>query len=85
MKEISILGILISDRIKESNRTQQVLSRHAHIISSRLGFHEVSEDTCSRVGFILLHLSGKKEDREKLVADLQEIGGLEIQQMKFNY
>ncbi len=85
MKELRILGILISDRIKEANRTQDVLSRHAHIIKSRLGFHEVSEDICSRVGFMILHLTGTKEDFRKLEEDLSQIGGLEIQKMIFNY
>ena len=85
MKDLRIVGILITDRIKESNRTQDVLTKQAHIIKSRLGFHEVSEDICSRVGFILLQLSGKKEDCDHLVNDLGAIGGLEIQQMNFTY
>jgi hypothetical protein len=85
MKELRVLGILISDRIKESDRTQEVLTRHANIIKSRLGFHEVSEAVCSRVGFIFLQLAGTKEDFEKLESDLSEIGGLEIQKMIFNY
>ena len=85
MKELRVIGILISDRIKEANRTQAVLSRHAHIIKSRLGFHEVSEAICSRVGFIFLQLAGTPEDFNNLENDLKEIGGLEIQHMIFNY
>jgi hypothetical protein len=84
MKELRIIGLLITDRIKEAGRTQEILTKHAHIIKSRLGFHEVSEDKCSRVGFILLQLSGKTEDHEKLELDLGEVGGIEIQRMIFN-
>lgn len=84
MKELRIIGLLITDRIKEAGRTQEVLTKHAHIIKSRLGFHEVSEDKCSRVGFILLQLSGNKEDHLRLENDLSQIGGIEIQRMVFS-
>jgi hypothetical protein len=84
MKELRIIGLLITDRIKEAGRTQEILTKHAHIIKSRLGFHEVSEDKCSRVGFILLQLSGKREDHERLELDLGEVGGIEIQRMIFD-
>ena len=84
MKEIRILGLLITDRIKEAGRTQEVLTRYSHLIRSRLGFHEVTEDVCSRVGVILIHLAGKPADFDALEASLGEIGGLEVRHMSFN-
>lgn len=78
-----IIGLLITDRIKESGRTQKVLSQYAHIIRARLGFHEVSEDVCSRVGVILLQLAGRKEEWDNLVAALEAIGGVEVRTMNF--
>lgn len=83
MTEIRILGILITDRIKEAGRTQQVLSDHASIIRSRLGFHELSEDKNSRTGIIVLHLTGNPDAWDALEQDLLKIGGLEIQKMNF--
>lgn len=83
MKEMRILGLLITDRIKEAGRTQQVLSQHAHVIKSRLGFHEVSEDVCSRVGVIIVQLAGDLAECDRLEAELGGIGGLEIQRMAF--
>jgi hypothetical protein len=85
MKELRIIGLLITDRIKEAGRTQEVLTRHASIIKSRLGFHEVNEDKCSRVGFILLQITGNHQDLEQLESDLAGIGGIEIQKMIFQY
>jgi hypothetical protein len=85
MSETRILGLLISDRIKEAGRTQAVLSRHARIIRSRLGFHEVSEDKCSRTGIMLLHLTGTPPEWDVLEKELGEIGGLEVKQMAFSY
>jgi hypothetical protein len=83
MSEIRILGLLITDRIKEAGRTQKVLSTYAHIIRSRLGFHELSDDVCSRTGVILLHLTGKNDDWDMLEHDLSQIGGVEVQRMVF--
>ena len=85
MQNLRIIGLLITDRIKEAGLTQKALTRYAHVIKSRLGFHEVSEEKCSRVGFILLQVSGKAEECDKLEGELKQIGGLEIQRMEFNY
>ncbi len=78
-----ILGILLFDRIKEAGRTQEILTRHSDVIRTRLGFHELSDKVCSRVGTILLVLQGDAAKWEQLEADLAEIGGIEIQKMKF--
>jgi hypothetical protein len=83
MKEIRIIGLLITDRIKEAGLTQQALTRYAHVIKSRLGFHEVSEDVCSRVGVIILQLAGNTEECNNLELELRQIGGLEVQRMLF--
>ncbi len=83
MIQTVVIGILIKDRIKEANRTLRVLSAHADIISTRLGFHEVTEMVCSRVGFILLHIKGAPGKCEKLMEELNAIGGIAIQTMTF--
>jgi hypothetical protein len=85
MQKTMILGILVFDRIKEAGKTQKVLTRHASVIRTRLGFHELSVDVCSRVGTIVLVLQGEPRQWEPLEHDLQQIGGIEIQKMKFDY
>jgi hypothetical protein len=85
MNKTMILGILIFDRIKEAQKTQQVLTTHAHLIRTRLGFHELSQEVCSRVGTILLVLQGDPDQWKVLEDDLSEIGGIEIKKMKFDY
>jgi len=84
MKEIRILGLLITDRVKEAGRTQTTLTRYASIIKSRLGCHEVTEDVCSRVGIIILQLSGNPATCDQLEHELSLIGGLELQRMVFS-
>ncbi len=83
MKEVRILGILITDRIKEAGLTQKTLSEYAHVIKSRLGFHEVTEAVCSRVGIIVLQLSGESKEMDNLEAALHKIEGIEVQKMQF--
>lgn len=83
MKEIRIIGLLITDRIKEAGQTQRLLSENAAIIRSRLGFHEVTEATCSRAGVILLQLTGTTDQQDRLEEALRNIRGVEIQRMRF--
>ncbi len=80
---IKVLGIKITDRIKEAGLTQNILSGHASVITTRLGFHEVTEDVCSREAYIILHLNGDPSLADKLTEDLNALEGIEIQEMVF--
>lgn len=80
---IKVLGIKIIDRIKEAGLTQGILSRHAKVITTRLGFHEVTEEVCSREAYIILHLSGDLSDTEVLRKELAGLGGVELREMVF--
>ncbi len=85
MQKTMILGILVFDRIKEAGRTQEVLSKHADVIRTRLGFHELSDTVCSRVGTIVLVLQGDPAKWQQLEEDLAQIGGVEIKKISFDY
>lgn len=80
---ITILGIKITDRIKEAGLTQKVLTEHGPVIATRLGFHEVTDDVCSREAFIILHLGGEKEARAGLIKELESLGGIELSVVTF--
>jgi len=80
---IKVLGIKIIDRIKEAGLTQGILSRHACIITTRLGFHELSTELCSREAYMILHLTGDSPRTRELVSELKELGGVEIHEMSF--
>ncbi len=85
MQKTMILGILVFDRIKEAGRTQEVLSKHADVIRTRLGFHELSDTVCSRVGTIVLVLQGDPAKWHQLEEELAQIGGVEIKKINFDY
>jgi hypothetical protein len=82
---IKILGIKIIDRIKEAGLTQGILSKHASVITTRLGFHEVTEEVCSREAYLIIHLNGDASEYQRLEEDLKDLGGVEIREMVFNY
>jgi hypothetical protein len=80
---IKILGIKIIDRIKEAGLTQAILSKHASVITTRLGFHEVTDSVCSREAYIILHLNDNADDSGKLVNELKPVGGIEVREITF--
>jgi hypothetical protein len=82
---IQVLGIKITDRIKEAGLTQAILSAHASLITTRLGFHEVTEEVCSREAYIILHLNGEPSLTEKLHTDLNNLEGIELREMNFTH
>lgn len=81
---IKVLGIKIVDRIKEAGLTQEILSRHASVITTRLGFHEVTDSICSREAYIVLHLKDDNRETENLVEELKPLGGILFREMVFS-
>jgi hypothetical protein len=81
---IRITGIRVVDRIKETGFTQDVLSKYAGLITTRLGFHELNDGICSREGFILLHLKGDPAEWKEMSEELRAIGGIEVKEMDFS-
>jgi len=82
---VRIIGIKITDRIKEAGLVQKALSDHGSVISTRLGFHELSEERCSREGYMVIHLAGLAEDCEELAANLQHMEGISVNEMAFSH
>lgn len=82
---VRVLGIKITDRIKEAGLVQKALSEHAAVVSTRLGFHELNDELCSREGFMIIHLAGHTDDCEEMAANLKGIEGLFVREMVFSH
>lgn len=80
---IKVLGIKIVDRIKEAGLTQDILSKHSAVITTRLGFHEVTDNLCSREAYMILHLKDDHAESEKLIRELEPLGGVLIREVVF--
>ncbi len=83
MTEIRILGLHVTDRVKEALKVQDTLTKFGCSIKTRLGLHEVNEDYCSTNGLILLELTGDKTEMDKLETELLKIEGLVVKKMIF--
>lgn len=83
MKELWILGVQITDRVKEASLVQDVMTKYGCTIKTRLGLHEVREDFCSPNGLILLELTGNPSEFPKLENELLAIPGLQVRKMIF--
>ncbi|MFN2314306.1 MAG: hypothetical protein ABR531_07595 [Bacteroidales bacterium] len=82
---VRVIGIKITDRIKEAGLVQKALSDHGSVISTRLGFHELSNEVCSREGFMIIHLAGLYDDCEELAEKLKRIEGIFVKDMAFSH
>ena len=80
---ITIIGLRITDRIKEAGLTQDILTKYTDLITTRFGFHELTDKTCSREAYIILHLNGDISETGKLVSELKNLGGMEVREMSF--
>ena len=84
MEKVSIMGIKIGDRINNSKGVQEVLSNYGCSIKTRLGLHDVSGNDCARSGLIILELVGESSKWDEIKAKLEELNGIEVQEMKFD-
>lgn len=58
----TIMGIKLNQRNETAKALQDILTRHGCIINTRLGFHEVSEISCSEQGYIILEFAANSDD-----------------------
>ena len=84
MNETRILGICISNRVKNAIPIQDLLTKYGCSIKTRLGLHEASDNTCSPTGLIIIELTGDLNEQMKLENELLKINGVEVQKMVFN-
>lgn len=79
-----IIGVRMDNRINNSVKFQETLSKNGCKIKARLGLHEVSDDACSNDGIIVLQPCGSKEDVEALVKELNSLEGITAQYIDLN-
>jgi len=83
MKESWILGINITDRMKEVNAVQSVLSKFGCSIRTRLGLNKTNSGQKPGSGLIILELLGDVNEYYKLENELCKIEGIEVKKMIF--
>lgn len=69
----SIMAIKIEPRISKAPVVQEILTKYGFIIQTRVGLHEVSENS----GLVILNLiHDKKDDIKNLQSELNSLNGV---------
>lgn len=83
MNKKIIIGVQITNRIKNVPQLQALLSEYGCNIKTRLGLHEVGDANCSMKGLLLLEMFGEEAAILEMEKKLKEIEGVNIQKMVF--
>lgn len=80
-----IVGIHVTNRVRHVPSVQNVLTEFGCSIKTRIGLHEMSGDTCSPNGLILVELIGDDNNLKNFTSSLQKIEGVEVKEMVFSH
>lgn len=78
-----ILGVQIADRASRVPGIQQVLTKYGCNIKTRLGLHEVNENSCSTGGLLILETYGSEAEIAEMEKSLKSLEGIVVEKMVF--
>jgi len=78
-----ILGIHVSDRLKNAGEVQKVFTDYGCNIKTRVGLHDASENVCSPSGVVLIEFFGSDAEADGMKAKLDDVEGVQVQKMVF--
>lgn len=84
MNKIIVLGIYIKNRTKNVLEVQKNLTEYGCYIKTRLGLHEVDENSCSSNGLLILEMFGDESKINEFEEKIKAITDVAIQRMIFN-
>jgi hypothetical protein len=85
MDNHTILGVHITDRLKDAVEVQKLLSEFGVNIRTRLGLHDADGTNMQPAGVLILELVGSDEACQALADKLNALEGLEVQSMIFHH
>jgi hypothetical protein len=80
-----ILGIHITDRLKNAVDVQRVFTEYGCNIKTRVGLHDVDASVCSPSGVVLIEFFGTTAEAEAMAAKVGAVEGVEVQTMVFGH
>jgi hypothetical protein len=80
-----ILGIHITDRLKEAVDVQKVFTEYGCNIKTRVGLHDVDENVCSPSGVVLIEFFGSDAEAGAMMDRLNAVEGVHVQRMVFGH
>lgn len=83
--KLIIVGIHVTNRVKHIPSVQNVLTEFGCNIKTRIGLHEMTNNTCSPNGLILVELVGDEGKLKEFTSALFKIEGVEVKEMVFSH
>jgi len=80
-----ILGIHVTDRLKNAVDVQKVFTEYGCNIKTRIGLHDVDAHVCSPSGVVLIEFFGADDEAAAMMAKLNEVEGVLVQKMVFGH
>ena len=80
-----ILGVHLTDRVRQASEVQQVFTEFGGHIKTRLGLHDVGPGGSATTGLIVLELIGDTASFDAMAARLKALEGVEVQRMVFGH
>ena len=80
-----ILGIHITDRLKNAVEVQRVFTEYGCNIKTRVGLHDVDANVCSPSGVVLIEFFGTAAEAEAMASKVGAVEGVEVQTMAFGH
>lgn len=80
-----ILGIHVTDRLKNAVDVQKVFTDYGCNIKTRIGLHDVDADVCSPSGVVLIEFFGSESEAGDMMSKLDAVEGVHVQRMVFGH
>ncbi len=77
-----LLGVHVTDRLKEAVEVQKVFTEFGQNIKTRVGLHEIG---FSPEGLVVLEIVGDRQVSQKMASKLNAIQGIEVKEMVFGH
>ncbi len=84
MTKHRIVGIQVSDRVRNAGGLQNVFTEYGCNIKTRIGLHPVNGNFCSPNGLVVLELFGDEAICDELVGKIKAVEGTNVQEMVFD-
>ncbi len=83
MRKRIILGVQVTNRIKNALEVQEILTKFGCNIKTRLGLHEVTDAVCSTIGLLILEMYGDIKQIKEMENQLKAVHGIVVRKMVF--
>lgn len=80
----SILLILVGNRATSVVKVQKILTDMGCFIKTRLGIHDVSPETCTNTGLIILDLVGDETHKRDVVERLEKVPNVRVKYIELS-